>query len=49
MFTTRYGDRPDAHNLCIVLTDGKSYDPVETAQQAQLVSLCSYCALTYVT
>jgi len=40
MFTSQRGDRPDKRNVCIVITDGKSYDPARTASAAKAVSLC---------
>jgi hypothetical protein len=36
-FTTANGDRADVPNYAIVLTDGGSNDPAETAEQAFLV------------
>ena len=34
MFTAANGDREDIPNLCIVLTDGESYEPELTAAEA---------------
>lgn len=38
MFTTQRGDRKDKRNVCIVITDGQSYDPAKTAAAAKAVS-----------
>lgn len=38
MFTPRRGDRPDKRNVCVVITDGQSYEPDQTAAAAQAVS-----------
>jgi collagen type VI alpha len=37
MLTSRHGDRDDVANVIVVLTDGGSNDPAETAEQAFLV------------
>lgn len=37
MFTTSHGDRPDAKNYVIVLTDGASTSPNQTIHQATLL------------
>lgn len=38
MFTTQRGDRPDKKNVCIVITDGQSYEPELTATAAERVT-----------
>ena len=37
MFNASNGDRPNANNILVVLTDGKSTDVNDTAEQAQLI------------
>lgn len=38
MFTRQRGDRDDKDDVCIVITDGQSYDPARTAQASESVS-----------
>ena len=39
MFTAQRGDRGDRPNVCIVITDGQSYEPSLTADAALAVKL----------
>jgi len=48
MFVPAGGDRPDVRNLCIVITDGQSSNPAETAKQAKLVSSSAQRHLSWV-
>lgn len=39
MFTRHRGDREGKPNVCIVITDGQSYDAARTAKAAKAVSI----------
>ena len=36
MFSSQFGDRSDAQNMVIIITDGESNSPSETIQEANL-------------